>query len=102
MTKKQITTWASRGKTPTFVPGRWVQLGRPTVLNYWLTGLPGGKIYARKCWPFFEYVPNRTEFANHATMLIDCDQLETPSGWGPDGWVKGLFGQRRIKENWNE
>lgn len=96
---KQITTWAPRGTTPTFVPGRWVQLGAPTILNYWLTGLPGGKVYFSKTWPFVRFERNQTCFDNHATVWIDPAELEVPSGFGPDGWAKALFGQRRIKEN---
>lgn len=103
MTKQvQITTWAPEGTTPTFVPGRWVQLGRPTLLNYWLTGLPGGKVYFSKSWPWVRYERNRTRFDNHATAWIDPAALTVPSGFGADGWVKTIYGQRRISTEFAE
>lgn len=93
---KQITTWADAGIEPDFKPGRWVQLGKPSLLNFWLTGLPGGKIYFQSSWPFARYVPNTVPFSNYKTGFIDEARLEFPKGMKADGWVKGLFRQRKI------
>ena len=43
MTQIKVTTWANGDRD--FASGRWVQLGAPTLLNFWLTGLPGGSAY---------------------------------------------------------
>jgi hypothetical protein len=94
---KQITTWADKGIEPDFSSGRWVQLGPPTLMNWWLSGLPGGKFYFNKSWPWFTWIANQSDLANYATTMIDQSRLEWPYGWGLDGWIKGLLGQRRIK-----
>lgn len=78
------------------MPGRWVQLGAPTKLNYWLTGLPGGKVFFSKAWPFVRFERNRTCFQNHATIWVDASSLKIPSGFGPDGWVKAIYRQRIL------
>jgi hypothetical protein len=96
MHRTQITAWAPKGVEPTFAAGRWVQLGKPTLLNYWLTGLPGGKIHFSRAWPFVRYESNRTSFDNWVTGRIYTPALITPSGLGPDGWAKALFRQRRL------
>ena len=37
----QVTSWADKGITPDLNPGRWVQLGDATPVNFLKTGLPG-------------------------------------------------------------
>lgn len=93
----KITTWASRGVEPDFNPGRWVQLGSASWINFMLTGLPGGKIFPTRKFPWFKFESPNTPFLNHKTIIINPNQLEWPRGFGPDGYIKGLFGQRRIK-----
>ena len=92
-----VTAWADRGIEPDFNSGRWVQLGRPTLFNFFLTGLPGGKFYVTKNFPYIQYHPCNTPFKNHKSVMIGKSQLEWPSGFGVDGFVKGLLGQRKIK-----
>lgn len=89
----QVTTWA---KNPDFDEGRWVQLGKPTLLNFWLTGLPGGKIYASHKFPYFVYRPCDVEFDDHSTAMFPATAICKPTNGITDGWVKALFGQRRI------
>ena len=97
MTQKvQITSWCGSGPVD-FRPGRWVQLGAPTRLNFWLTGLPGGKLYGQREFPFVRYEPCSVRFEHHATTWVSAEQLECPRGFGPDGWIKAMFGQRRIQ-----
>jgi len=90
----QVTSWADRSDYPDLTPGRWVQLGGPTLVNYWLTGLPGGKIVAQKSWPYFRYQKNRSDYSNYITALVEDNSLSWPKS--PDGFIKGLFGQRQI------
>lgn len=89
----QVTTWAESGITPDFRPGRWVQIGRPTYLNFLLTGLPGGKFYFTK--PYFK--SSNVPFSNHATAFVDKSELQFPKGFGLDGFIKGLLGQRKLR-----
>lgn len=95
----QVTTWARDSRD--FAPGRWVQLGSPTRLNFWLTGLPGGKIQGRSGFPWVQWVPCDVKFEQHTTAWVPQHQLAAPRGLGPDGWVKALFGQRRIVNTGN-
>jgi hypothetical protein len=95
--KTLVTTWAPRGTKPTIVSGRWVQLGGPTVINYWLTGLPGGKVYFSRSYPFVRYQRNDTDINNCITAMVNEDDLEFPKGVGADGMIKALFGQRKIR-----
>ena len=97
MKKIIVTTWAGHGIEPEFYSGRWVQLGRPSLFNFFLTGLPGGKFYIVKKFPWIEYHPSNTPFKNHKSIMIEKNRLEWPSGFGVDGFVKGLLGQRKIK-----
>jgi len=92
----QVTTWSRR--IPDFTPGRWVQLGKPSLINFWMTGLPGGKMYISRTTPYIRYESCKVKFENYATTWIDKSQLEIPRGLGADGWIKALFGQRRIKQ----
>lgn len=91
-----VTTWAPNNRD--FNPNRWVQLGGPTILNYILTGLPGGKIYVNKTFPYIRWERPTTTFRDHTSTYIDRSRLRIPSGFGPDGWIKGLLGQRIIKQ----
>lgn len=95
MTQIKVTTWANGDRD--FASGRWVQLGAPTLLNFWLTGLPGGKIYRKSSFPWIRYESCDVEFDQHTTIYIATDRLKRPSGAGADGWIKSLFGQRIIK-----
>ncbi len=97
MKKIIVTTWADHGIEPDFNSGRWVQLGRPSLFNFFLTGLPGGKFYIVKKFPWIEYHSSKTPFKNHKFIMIEKNRLEWPSGFGVDGFVKGLLGQRKIK-----
>lgn len=92
----QITTWADEGIDPDFTPGRWVQLGKPTLLNFFLTGLPGGKVYFSNTFPFVRFEKSKVVFSNHKTTTICSTKVAVPSGFGPDGYVKALFGQRIL------
>jgi hypothetical protein len=93
----KITTWASIGIEPDFNPGRWVQLGSASWFNFLLTGLLGGKLVPTENFPWFKYQCCNTPFSNHKTIVVEDSRLEWPCGFGPDGYIKGLFGQRRIK-----
>jgi hypothetical protein len=97
MNTVQITTWSRRPRD--FAPGRWVQLGAPTRLNFWLTGLPGGKLHVQARFPWVRYEPCAVKFEQHTTTWVSCDQLESPKGFGPDGWIKAVFGQRKIRQH---
>jgi hypothetical protein len=97
MKKIIVTTWADHGIEPDFNSGRWVQLGRPSLFNFFLTGLPGGKFYIVKKFPWIEYHSSKTPFKNYKSIMIEENRLEWPSGFGVDGFVKGLLGQRKIK-----
>jgi len=97
MKKIIVTTWADHGIEPDFNSGRWVQLGSPSLFNFFLTGLPGGKFYIVKKFPWIEYHSSKTSFKNHKSIMIEKNRLEWPSGFGVDGFVKGLLGQRKIK-----
>lgn len=90
----QVTTWSQRERD--FTAGRWVQLGPATRLNFWLTGLPGGKIVSKQSFPWIRYEPCRVRFDQHTTAWLPQHRVSIPRGLGPDGWVKALFGQRRI------
>lgn len=91
-----VTTWADRGVEPDFTSGRWVQLGRANWLTFYLTGLPGGKVYTTRSFPFLRHEANKVDFSNHRTEDIDSSRLVFPWGFGVDGWIKGLLGQRRL------
>jgi hypothetical protein len=76
---QQVSRWGRPG----LQPDDWVQLGGPTRLNYILSG---------KWQPGFG---NKfTPFRNRETFFLPSEQIVWPSGWGIDGWWKGLFNQR--------
>jgi hypothetical protein len=91
-----VTSWADTDIDPDLTVGRWVQLGKPTLLNFWLTGLPGGKFYFTDSFPFIKYVKNQASFTNHIHGFV---MVRWPTGFGPDGYIKGLLGQRIIVDN---
>lgn len=93
----KVTTWAPKGVKPDLKSGRWVQIGGPSLLNFWLTGLPGGKMFLSSRFPFFSYRKNDADFDNYLTVDIQENMLQLPRGFGPDGYIKALFGQRRVK-----
>ena len=92
-----ITTWADKGVKPDFNSGRWVQLGKANYFNFFLTGLPGGKFYFTKRFPFILYQKSKVPFSNYKSVRICKTKLKFPSGFGLDGYIKGLLGQRIIK-----
>jgi hypothetical protein len=93
----KITTWADNNTTPDFNSGRWVQIGSANWFTYFLTGLPGGKFYPSSSFPYVRFEKNKSSFSNHKTKMIDASDLEFPRGFGLDGFIKGLLGQRKIK-----
>lgn len=97
MGKIKITTWADVGDNPDFNSGRWVQIGSANVFTYFLTGLPGGKFYPAPSFPYIRFEKNKSSFPNHKTKIIDSSELEFPKGFGLDGFIKGMLGQRKIK-----
>jgi RHS repeat-associated protein len=81
---KQTVT-VSRWGRPGLEPGDWVMLGKPNLWNYiksfkWQPGAGN------------EFAP----FRSGQGYEIFPDQISWPSGWGIEGWWKGLFGQRRF------
>lgn len=91
----QVTSWANGDRD--FTPGRWVQLGPATRINFWLTGLPGGKMHIDSKFPWIWYERCDVGYDQHTTVWIDSNKLRAPSGLGADGWIKSLFGQRIIR-----
>lgn len=91
-----VTTWADSGIEPDFAPGRWVQIGKPNWFTFFLTGLPGGKFYFKSEFPFIRYEKCKVLFQNHKTKDLPASSLKFPTGFGVDGYAKGLLGQRRI------
>jgi RHS repeat-associated protein len=89
----RVTSWADKGIRPDLNPGRWVQLGAPTRLNFWLTGLPGPKAWFMRQSPFFRAQWSRVPFSNSITAQVPATSLRWPSGF--DAW-RGLFGQRIL------
>ena len=90
----EVTSWADEGITPDLNPGRWVQLGGPSRLNFWRTGLPGPKLTFNP----LSISRSKVAFDNHVTGMIERRSLQWPSGGvGGIEWIKGFFGQRIIK-----
>jgi len=90
----RVTSWADEGITPDLNSGRWVQLGEPTKLSFWMTGLPGPKAWIGKKFPFIRLEKSKVPYNNSVTADIPASQLQWPSGW--EKW-KGMLGQRQIK-----
>ena len=89
----RVSRWGRRG----LEPGDWVVPGSP--------GDFGG--YVRS----FKWDPSRSvlgdtflgeptnQVAPRVTgqgFLVPPNSVTWPTGWGPDGWIKGLFGQRKY------
>lgn len=91
-----VTTWADSGIEPDFAPGRWVQIGKPNWFTFFLTGLPGGKFYFKSELPFIRYEKSKVPFENHKTKNLPASSLKFPTGFGVDGYIKGLLGQRKV------
>ena len=92
-----VTLSASKGTKPDLNPGRWVVKGKASRLNYARTGLMGGdlkvgKWYNPKTWSY----TNSASFKNAITAQVPRSSLQTPKGFGPDGYIKALFGQKRV------
>jgi hypothetical protein len=92
--KLQVTSWASRGATPDLAPGRWVQLGGPTRLNFLKTGLIGPKAYLSDRFPYLRLSRSNVPFSNSITGKVPSSSLSWPTGI--EAW-KGLLGQRILK-----
>jgi len=75
----------SRWGRPGLQSGDWVMKGRASWWNYLKSG---------KWQPGFgnEFAPFRTG----AEFQVPASSLRWPRGFGIDGWVKGLYGQRRY------
>lgn len=93
MDMTRVTSWADEGITPDLQPGRWVQIGNRTRLNYIKTGLPGPKAYLQRSYPWVKFRSSRAPFSNAITEDVPTASLRWPSGW--DKW-RGMFGQRII------
>ena len=93
----QVTSWASSEHHPDLTRGRWVMLGSPNIVTYILTGLWGPKAFLVNRFPFIRFEWSYVPFKNHCTASISRDRIVLPSGFGPDGFIKALFGQRVLK-----
>jgi len=90
----QVSSWADRGVTPDLNSGRWVMLGGPTLVNYYSTGLAGGKFFTS--WPIWER--STVSVTNVITRLMFVDDLISPTNAEPYlGYIKWLLGQRIVK-----
>jgi RHS repeat-associated protein len=89
----KVTSWASEGITPDLNPGRWVQLGEATPVNFLKTGLPGPKGFLQSSPPFLKIEGSTVPFSNFITGEVPANSLQRPGGF--DKW-RGLFGQRQI------
>ena len=73
----------SRWGSPGLKPGDWVMKGPPSPGNYFLS---------------FKWQPGMgNQFAPYSAgqrFSVPQSSLHWPSGWGINGWWKGLFGQR--------
>ena len=90
----EVTSWAEKGITPDLNPGRWVQLGDATKLNFWKTGLPGPKLFFEGEAPFMRLESSRVPFANSITAEAPASSLQWPQG--AEFW-KGILDQRQLK-----
>jgi hypothetical protein len=93
---RTVTSWATKGITPDLNPGRWVMLGRPTILNFILSGLAGPKAFPSSRFPFLRFEWVRVPFSNSVTGNLPQSALQWPRAWW-EAW-KGILGQRQIKE----
>ena len=93
----QVTSWASLERHPATSGEVWVMLGSPNIVTYILTGLWGPKVFLVNRFPFIKLEWSYVPFKNHCTASISRDRIVLPSGFGPDGFIKALFGQRVLK-----
>jgi hypothetical protein len=97
-TRVKVTSWAERGKIPDLNPGRWVQLGGPTVWNYLKTGMWGGKFGFKSKFPWMTWKSSNVPFSNYITGFIEQSRLVWPTELGlVFDLIKGLLGQRKIE-----
>jgi RHS repeat-associated protein len=77
----QVSRWGRPG----LKPGDWVMNGPPNMSNYIRS---------------FKWDPNplntRAPFSVGEGYILPPSQVTRPTGWGLDGWFKGLFGQRKY------
>jgi RHS repeat-associated protein len=90
----RVTSWADDGTTPDLNPGRWVQLGEATPVNYFKTGLPGPKVHLEASFPYVKIEGSKASFSNSVSSSVPAASLV----WPPrlESW-KGILGQRQIK-----
>ena len=88
-----VTSWAEKGSTPDLNPGRWVQMGEATNVNFLKSGLVGPKAYASDAFPFFRLEASRVPFSNSITSQVPASSLQWPPGF--EVW-KGILGQRVL------
>jgi RHS repeat-associated protein len=86
----RVTSWAPKGVVPDLTPGRWVQKGGPSFVNFVKTGIWRGD---------FTLVPlawnsKGASRSNFITAVVDKAELAWPSG---KELLKGLLGQRVIR-----
>lgn len=74
---------ASRWGRPGLQPNDFVMTGRPNLLNYALSGKWQPGLGNRFAAPW-----------NGEQFIVSPSSLRWPTGWGIDGWWKGLYGQR--------
>ena len=82
---KPLTCTVSRWGKPGLEAGDWVMKGGNNWWNY---------LRSFKWQPGFsnEFAP----LSSGASYTVPTNSIKWPTGWGPDGWFKGLFGQRRY------
>jgi RHS repeat-associated protein len=74
----------SRWGRPGLQPGDWVMPGPPTQLNYRLSFK----------WDSISPSNIVSPITAGQAYMVPAGSVKWPSGWGMDGWWKGLFGQR--------
>lgn len=72
-------------------------LGSPSVYTYILTGLWNPKAFLVNRFLLIGFEWSYVPFKTHCTASISRDRIVLPSGFGPDGFIKALFGQRILK-----
>ena len=72
--------------------------GDATKWNFFKTGLGGPKMDFTKKFPYVKVQKSKVPFKNSITDDVPTSSLETPKGFGPDGYIKALFGQKKIKK----
>ncbi len=82
----RVSRWGGQG----LQPENWVMTGDPTLNNYIISG---------KWQPWLPGVPEQwnnvpAPFNAGQAFDVPSNSVQTPSGWGFDGWIKSLFGQK--------